>query len=693
MQYKLIINLKSDLCASSGTGLGSLIDNDVCYDEYGLPYIPAKRIKGLLKEAAVEYCDWDENATKYLDEIFGIEGNNNPGSIKLSNAYLSSYEEIIDSLKYVPTKYKKYVDKQKFINLFTNVRYQTAIDDETGTSKDNSLRSTRVVNKDNQFISRIELDNQEEKEFISKVSKLVTHMGMNRTRGFGEVVLEIQDLNNASDKKHLSITLDDEDDIEIKLLFKAESDLMIAGQESEISKKYIPGSNILGNIARRYIEDKKIDVFKEMPKEYIDLFLNGKVKYQNCYISNKNALEFLPVPFSYTKVKNTTDQFYNKIKEISELDDKNVQLSSLGDKFVTIDENNYLIDVKMAFDYHHQRAKNKRLGKALSREDGGTLYQYLNIENGQYFLGKITGKAKYLKLLEKYIKVDDIYRVGKSKTAEYGNLKLIDVSVSLSSKQEKIYHDFAVLLTSDTIILDDNGNVTINKNAFVDKMKKLLGSDIVLDRSFINYEKVAGYNIIWNLPKEQVEAFKAGSIFSFKSERGVSLKDQYIIGQRTSEGYGNIRIIDISKYENNRKLNLNKYEEVHSSKDISELNKNFKDILVNAIKYSISDDILYDVVKNNSKTKLNNSTIGRLLLMVKESNDLNDFINNISEIKDIKKNRVVKNLFTNVTSKVDDLPTIKDLKNLTSIDEETMNKYYLEYIKQILIQKKIEGAK
>ena len=99
MQYKLIINLKSDLCASSGTGLGSLIDNDVCYDEYGLPYIPAKRIKGLLKEAAVEYCDWDENATKYLDEIFGIEGNNNPGSIKLSNAYLSSYEEIIDSLK------------------------------------------------------------------------------------------------------------------------------------------------------------------------------------------------------------------------------------------------------------------------------------------------------------------------------------------------------------------------------------------------------------------------------------------------------------------------------------------------------------------------------------------------------------------------------------------------------------------
>ena len=692
MKYRLTIDLKSDLCASSGTGLGSLIDADVCYDEYGIPYIPAKRIKGLLKEAAMEYCDWDESATAYLDKIFGVEGNNNPGSIKISNAYIDSHEEIEESLKCVPKEFKRYVDKQKMINLFTNVRYQTAIDDETGTSKDNSLRSIRVVNKGNRFLGDIELDSTEEKEFLEKVSKLVTHMGLTRTRGFGEVVLKLEEREDEK-KQSLVINFNDEDDIEIKLLFKAESDLMIAGQEAEISKKYIPGSNILGNIARRYIDDKKIDVFKAMSKEYIDLFLNGNVKYHNCYISNHDALEFLPVPLSYTKVKNTKDQFYNKIKRVEELKDKNVQLSSLGDKYVTIDDNNYLTDVKMSFNYHHQRSKNKRLGRASSKEDGGSLYQYLGIESGQYFLGKITGKAKYLKMIQKYITVGDTYRVGKSKTAEYGSLKLMEASADLCSNQEKTYHDFAVLLMSDTIILDEKGNPSIDKKDFASKMKKVLGENINLDLSFINYERISGYNIIWNLPKEQVDSFKAGSIFSFKSEDGISLRDEYIIGQRTNEGYGKIRIVDISKYENNRKLDLNKYTEDKPDANIDQMGKKFKSILVKAIRATISDDILYDIVRKRPEAKLNNSTIGRLLLMLKQSNNLDEFLNNISEIKDLKKNKIVKDLFRDVVNRVKNLESIKDMNELSNISDEDMNKYYLEYIKQILIQKKIEGAR
>ena len=52
MKYKLQIQLKSDLCASSGDSFGSLIDNDICYDKYGFPYIPAKRLKGILREEA-----------------------------------------------------------------------------------------------------------------------------------------------------------------------------------------------------------------------------------------------------------------------------------------------------------------------------------------------------------------------------------------------------------------------------------------------------------------------------------------------------------------------------------------------------------------------------------------------------------------------------------------------------------------
>ena len=111
MKYNLIIKLKSDLCSSSGTGLGSLIDNDIVYDDYGFPFIPAKRIKGLLREAALEYTDWMEEDRKYLDSIFGVEGSNNSGNIKIDNAYVENYEKLLENIKALPEKYKRYLGK------------------------------------------------------------------------------------------------------------------------------------------------------------------------------------------------------------------------------------------------------------------------------------------------------------------------------------------------------------------------------------------------------------------------------------------------------------------------------------------------------------------------------------------------------------------------------------------------------
>ena len=49
---KLTIKLLSDSCTCSGETYNSMVDMDVVYDENGLPYIPAKRIKGCIREAA-----------------------------------------------------------------------------------------------------------------------------------------------------------------------------------------------------------------------------------------------------------------------------------------------------------------------------------------------------------------------------------------------------------------------------------------------------------------------------------------------------------------------------------------------------------------------------------------------------------------------------------------------------------------
>ena len=52
-EQQLIITLKSDLCAGSGYSCaGQSLTAILCYDIYGIPYIPAKRLKGCLREAA-----------------------------------------------------------------------------------------------------------------------------------------------------------------------------------------------------------------------------------------------------------------------------------------------------------------------------------------------------------------------------------------------------------------------------------------------------------------------------------------------------------------------------------------------------------------------------------------------------------------------------------------------------------------
>ena len=64
------ISLLSDMCCGSGTGNGSDVDVVASFDRYGLPRIPAKRLRGLLREKAFEICDNKEDVIS----LFGDSG-------------------------------------------------------------------------------------------------------------------------------------------------------------------------------------------------------------------------------------------------------------------------------------------------------------------------------------------------------------------------------------------------------------------------------------------------------------------------------------------------------------------------------------------------------------------------------------------------------------------------------------------
>ena len=83
----LQIKLLSDLCASSGETYNSYVDTDVVYDDYGLPYIPAKRIKGCIREAALELVEWGLFEKSLYENLFGKEGIEK-SLFAFDNAYL-----------------------------------------------------------------------------------------------------------------------------------------------------------------------------------------------------------------------------------------------------------------------------------------------------------------------------------------------------------------------------------------------------------------------------------------------------------------------------------------------------------------------------------------------------------------------------------------------------------------------------
>ena len=95
---KITIRLLSDLCTYSGETYNSVIDTDVVYEKNGIPYIPGRRLKGCIREAALEMKELGFIEQAQYDEIFGKEGDQN-AAFSLSNAYILNYVGVVNALK------------------------------------------------------------------------------------------------------------------------------------------------------------------------------------------------------------------------------------------------------------------------------------------------------------------------------------------------------------------------------------------------------------------------------------------------------------------------------------------------------------------------------------------------------------------------------------------------------------------
>lgn len=181
---KYSIHFYSSWHCGSGLSAGADVDALVIKDKDGLPYIPGKTLKGLVREAVEDYAALSGTLSQeVLDKAFGLPANtdktddNMSGTAFFTNATLNEKEA------------KAIVGNRAQEYLYKKVS-STAIDDE-GIADDNSLRSIETVVPCTLHAAIYDLPNDVER-ILEKSLGLIHHIGMNRSRGLGRCDFKIE---------------------------------------------------------------------------------------------------------------------------------------------------------------------------------------------------------------------------------------------------------------------------------------------------------------------------------------------------------------------------------------------------------------------------------------------------------------------------------------------------------------------
>lgn len=175
------IEFYSNWHCGSGLAAGADVDVLVVKDANGMPYVPGRTLKGLLREAAETLCDDKAN----IDNIFGTSGDQDDhktGEAFFGNATL-------------PESEYRYITEKKLTPHLFQAFSSTAID-EQGIAKDNTLRKIETV-----VPCKLEgniLNVSDDGVTLLKLAmSFVKRMGTGRNRGYGRCKITIKEEEEA----------------------------------------------------------------------------------------------------------------------------------------------------------------------------------------------------------------------------------------------------------------------------------------------------------------------------------------------------------------------------------------------------------------------------------------------------------------------------------------------------------------
>ena len=679
---RLRIELLSDLCTSAGEIYNTLADIDVVYDNLGFPYIPAKRIKGCIREAYLELVDNGIYDANMYIKIFGTEGETS-SCFSINNAYLDRYDEMRDDIEIY--RDNPIAHPQNVLGLFSYIRSQTSIDYTSGTAQDGSLRNMRVVKRGTEFFSQISFDKDltgDEIQSFKNAAEMVTHMGERRTRGLGLVKIRVEDeihLNNKKSEPQNICKLYEKNKIPYRVTLKAPMRCQSLERNQTKSLDYISGNKILGLIAEKLGGDD----FKKLIAETDE----QELVVTNAYICSKHN-RCLPVSASLQKKK---DQSFDSMGCMQVYDmmtnpDVNVQLTGIDADYIGYDGT--LKKVSKSISYHHRRPSDKSIGRATGKNDGSVFYQLESINKGQEFCGYIfAGKQKSKKIIEA-LGAQKSYRIGNDKNSEFGLIDLhIENSIQIETPLEQYEKEFVVHIDSPVILYNQgmpSSDVDVLKEYLADELNVSPEMLAVTD-CYLRYETIGGYNVTWHRRKPAFTAIGKGTVCKVISREpvNVALLDNCFIGERIHEGYGEIHVTNITRDKVILKKEKNIIEKAPLKTDIiSKLEARYrKEIMADKARYAAMSRQTEFVKKEDD------SIINRLLLTNKEQPTYEDMLLQIEQWSSQSKKDRAKKMMHDIEKIISEY-TVSDSTEQSSVisDEEIYRIVSNSYLVQMKYQ-------
>ncbi|MCD8097694.1 MAG: hypothetical protein LUE31_06625 [Lachnospiraceae bacterium] len=383
----------------------------------------------------------------------------------------------------------------------------------------------------------MELQKEEYRDSLAQCCGALRCMGLNRTRGMGEVKAEL--IEDGSREKAFSCEaeydpqasycrMDYRMELRSPLLCKS-----VAGGQAR-TMDYIDGAKMLGLIAQ------------SAGAEFLLLMEKGELICSNVYVCGPEG-RCLPLSASVYRVKNEKKSGRDRAAE-DEKCRESVQLSAAGDKYMYKNGQEITIhEVETQIRYHHSRPADKSIGHVSKSDAENQMYQLESLSEGQSFAGCVLGTPEQIHQVFALLKSQSHFRLGYNRSAEYGDVRL--VVTGFAEEGRKLSHmaeRFFVKLNAPAILYNRYGMYSTDEKDLLREVERILGVEgLRIEKRFLKYIEVGGYNTTWDARKPTILAFDKGTALLCEADRPIDIGvcGSGFIGERCSEGYGEIEIV------------------------------------------------------------------------------------------------------------------------------------------------------